>query len=247
MDLFSEIQDPILPFTIPKEAGYSAEWDEELKGFKIRLPHGELFYSEHFFNEKISDRSVEYFLENTSNDWRTNDWKSLTEDELKSVNFKNIKWKQDSINFYGKTSLLPRITSWYGDHGKSYSYSGINSNPNEWNKGLLHIKNEIEGVAGVTFNSVLMNWYRNGEDYLSWHSDNEKELGLNPTIASVNFGAERDFILRMNDEPIKITIPLGHGSLLLMSGELQKYWEHSVPKRKKVKDMRINLTFRIIN
>ena len=93
-----------------------------------------------------------------------------------------------------------------------------------------------------------MNWYRNGDDYLNWHADDEKELGLNPTICSVNFGAKRDFILRMNDDnDIKITIPLTHGSLLLMSGELQHFWQHSVPKRKKINEMRINLTFRFIN
>ena len=107
---------------------------------------------------------------------------------------------------------------------------------------------EIEALAKTEFNSVLMNWYRNGDDYLNWHADDEKELGLNPVICSVNFGAKRDFILRMNDDnDIKITIPLTHGSLLLMSGELQHFWQHSVPKRKKINEMRINLTFRFIN
>lgn len=247
-DLFSEIEEPVLPFIIPNKPDFSVHWDEKLKGFKIKLPHGELFYSEHFFSEKISDRSFEYFLANNSNDWRKVDWKSLSETEFKSFNFKNIKWKHDSIEMFGKTSLLPRITSWYGDQGRSYAYSGIKSNPNSWNQGLIHIKNEIEALAKTEFNSVLMNWYRNGDDYLNWHADDEKELGLNPVICSVNFGAKRDFILRMNDDnDIKITIPLTHGSLLLMSGELQHFWQHSVPKRKKINEMRINLTFRFIN
>ena len=247
MDLFDVINEPVLPFSIPKEDGCSEEWDEELDGFRIHLPHGELFYSEHFFNQKVSDRSIEYFLENNSNNWKTADWKGLTEEEFKSICFKNIKWKHDSINLYGRNLPLPRITSWYGDHGKSYSYSGINSNPNEWNKGLSYIKQRIEEVAKVKFNSVLMNWYRDGEDYLNWHADDEKELGKNPTIGSVNFGATRDFVIRNNDKSLKITIPLNHGTLLIMKGELQHYWQHSVPKRKKVQDARINLTFRVIN
>jgi len=92
-----------------------------------------------------------------------------------------------------------------------------------------------------------MNWYRDGEDYLNWHADDEKELSVNPIIGSVNFGATRDFVIRKNDKLIKITIPLNHGTLLIMKGELQHYWKHSVPKRKKVKDMRINLTFRVVN
>jgi alkylated DNA repair dioxygenase AlkB len=247
MDLFDMTNKPILPFSLPKEDGFSEEWDERLKGFKINIPHGELFYSKHFFNQKFSDRNIEYFLENNSNSWQTTDWKNLAEEKFKSIDFKNIKWKQDSINLYGKSMLLPRITSWYGDTGKSYSYSGINSSPNEWNDGLVSIKKSIEEVAGVKFNSVLMNWYRNGEDHLNWHADDEKELGVNPIIASVNFGAARDFLLRRNDKSSKITIPLNHGALLIMKGELQHYWQHSVPKRKKVKDMRINLTFRFIN
>jgi alkylated DNA repair dioxygenase AlkB len=246
MDLFDTTNNPILPFSIPKEDGFSGEWDERLRGFKINIPHGELFYSKHFFNQEFSDSNIKYFLENNSNNWQTTDWKSLTAEEFQSIGFKNIKWKQDSINLYGKNMLLPRITSWFGDTGKSYSYSGINSNPNEWNAGLVSIKNSIEEVAGVKFNSVLMNWYRDGEDHLNWHADDEKELGVNPIIASVNFGATRDFVLRRNDKSSKINIPLNHGTLLIMKGECQHYWQHSVPKRKKVKDTRINLTFRFI-
>lgn len=247
MDLFDVTSEPTLPFTLPIDDDCSVKWDERLNGFKIKLPHGELFYSEHFFKKKISDRSIEYFLENTSNDWKIEKWRALTNEEFKAISFINMKWKHDTINLYGKTHPLPRITSWYGDPGKSYSYSGINSDPNEWNKGLLYIKQMIEKVAGVEFNSVLLNWYRDGDDYLNWHADNEKELGENPTIGSVNFGETRDFILRKNDKSSKITIPLNHGTLLIMSGELQHYWQHSVPKRKKVTEMRINLTFRAIN
>jgi len=247
MDLFNVTNESILPFALPQEEDYSVKWDERLDGFKINLPHGELFYAEHFFNQEISDRCMAYFLENNANNWQTTNWKNLTEDEFNAIDFKNIKWKRESINLYGKNVLLPRMTSWYGDPGKSYSYSGINSNPNEWNKGLIAIKKRIEEVALVKFNSVLMNWYRDGVDYLNWHADDEKTLGVNPIISSVNFGSMRDFILRNNDTSLKISIPLNHGTLLIMGGELQHHWQHCVPKRKQVKGMRINLTFRAIN
>ena len=109
------------------------------------------------------------------------------------------------------------------------------------------IKEQIEKVAGTQFNSVLMSWYCNGEDYLNWHTDDEPELGKNPTIASVNFGETRDFQVRHKDDhQLKFTVPLQHGSLLIMSGEMQHFWQHEVPKRKKVQHSRFNLTFRMI-
>lgn len=248
MDLFSEQDDRPPPFSISKEDGYSIQWNEGKKGFDIKIPNGELFYSECFFDEKISNRSVEYFLENDTINKDDINWRQVTAKEFLKINFENIKWKQDSIKLYGKDIPLPRLTTWYGDKGKSYSYSGINSIPNEWNKGLLYIKREIEKISNVKFNSVLLNWYRDGEDYLNWHADDEKELGRNPVIASVNFGETRDFIIRDNsDKSNKITIPLKHGTVLIMSGELQHFWQHSVPKIKKIKDSRFNLTFRVIN
>ena len=246
MDLFDNNKDYFAPFELPNEDGYSMIWNENLKGYDIKIPNGVLFYSEHFFNQKVSDKSVEYFLENTNNIDKSVDWRAVSTEGFSSINFKNIKWKHDSINLYGKKIPLPRYTSWYGDPGKSYSYSGINSNPNEWNKGLLHIKQQIEKVSDIRFNSVLLNWYRDGNDYINWHADNEKELGTNPVIASVNFGATRDFIIRKNDKSLKIKIPLKHGSLLIMRGEMQHYWQHSVPIRKKIKNIRFNLTFRKI-
>ena len=148
---------------------------------------------------------------------------------------------------FGSEIYLPRYSAWYGDSDKPYTYSGLTLQPNSWNKGLLFIKKEIEKTIDIKFNSVLMNWYRDGEDYQNWHADDEKELGINPVIGSVNFGEERDFMLRLNDKSTKISIPLKHGTLLLMSGELQHYWQHSVPKRLKIKGSRFNLTFRVIN
>jgi alkylated DNA repair dioxygenase AlkB len=244
MDLFDD--NDVAPFELPNKDGYSITWNENSNGFDIKIPHGELFYSESFFSKKISDRSVEYFLENDDNDWHTADWRSCEKEKLSEIKFKNIDWHHDKIKMYGKDIYLPRYSAWYGDSDKPYTYSGLTLQPKKWNKGLLYLKSEIYKVSGVNFNSVLMNWYRDGEDYINWHTDAEKVLGKNPVIGSVNFGETRDFVIRMNDKSDKITIPLKHGTFLLMSGEMQHHWQHSLPKRKKVKGSRFNLTFRII-
>jgi len=203
LDLFEsslEASPTQLPFVLPAVNGFSSQWDESRPGFIIQIPNGVLFYASQFFAQKISDRSVEYFLENDTYETQQVDWSKIQPDDLKQVKFKNILWKQDFINLYGKKIPLPRLTSWYGDEGKAYKYSGILSQPNPWNRGLLYIKEQIEKVAGTQFNSVLMNWYRSGEDYLNWHTDDEPELGKNPTIASVNFGETRDFQVRHKDD-----------------------------------------------
>lgn len=248
MDLFSQIEEPIAPFFLPNHVDCNVKWNANLKGFEIKLPHGELFYSSNFFSKQESDSFLDYLLQNDSTQDLFSSLKNKDLKELIDIKFKNIKWKQDFISFYGKVHPLPRLTSWYGEPGKSYSYSGINSDPNSWiDNRLLEIKTEIEKVAKTSFNSVLLNLYRDGSDYLSWHADDETELGKDPIIASVNFGAERDFCLKLNEGDFKFTIPLKHGSLLIMSGELQHFWQHSVPKRKKMDNLRINLTFRVIN
>lgn len=250
MDLFDSTENISnnLPFNFPKEEGYSYMWDEKLNGFLIKVPNGELFYSEHFFDKNISDRSVEYFLENETNDWKKVNWRSLDKEQLSDVKFKNISWQHDKLNMYGKEVFLPRYSAWYGDSDKPYTYSGLTLQPKPWNKGLLFIKDQIDKIANVKFNSVLMNWYRDGEDYINWHTDAERELGRNPVIGSVNFGATRRFLIRRNDNnSIKLEFPLKHGTLLIMSGELQHFWQHSVPKELKVKEPRFNMTFRVIN
>ena len=246
MDLFDDIGAET-PFNIPDGEEYRTDWIDAINGFKISVPHGELVYSDSFFDKKTSDRYVEYFQENKEYDWKNTSWKELPEHDLAKVEFTNISWKQDNIKLYGKVIPLPRLTSWYGDFGKAYTYSGIKSIPNEWNDGLSFLKEKIENYAGVEFNSVLLNWYRDGEDYINWHSDDERELGSNPIVASANFGETRDFVVRRKDaKNEKIVIPMTHGSFLLMRGEFQHHWEHSVPKRKKVKGSRFNLTFRRI-
>lgn len=235
------------PFSLPDDAACSAHWNSARRGYEIVVPNGELFYAERFFDQKISDRCVEYFQENDDIDWKGAYWKAMPRAALAQLGFRNIAWKQDAISLYRKTVPLPRLTAWYGDPGASYTYSGITSHPNPWNKGLLHLKNEIEQAAGVVFNSVLLNWYRDGDDHMSWHADDERALGINPVIASANFGETRDFVLRrLDDKSRKLVLPLGHGTLLLMKGELQHFWEHSVPRRKRVEGSRFNLTFRRI-
>ena len=147
---------------------------------------------------------------------------------------------------YGKKINFPRLTAWYGDQDKSYSFSGVTLSPHPWHELLLTIKSRIEETAATRFNSVLLNLYRDGNDSISWHTDAEPELGLNPVIGSVNFGATRKFQLRHHFTNERIDIELIHGSLLIMQGELQHYWQHQVPKTNKKISPRINLTFRLI-
>ncbi|MEE9431132.1 MAG: alpha-ketoglutarate-dependent dioxygenase AlkB [Melioribacteraceae bacterium] len=187
----------------------------------IKIQDGEYIYLPNFFNKQKSDRL----------------FKAL---------FENIDWKQEEMNMYGRVVKFPRLTAWYGDNNKPYSFSGIKLNPTTWNDELLEIKKAIEPKCEAIFNSVLLNQYRDGSDSISWHTDAEKELGINPIIASVNFGATRKFQLRHKETKEKIEIELKHGSLLIMKGALQHFWQHQVPKTKKKVGNRINLTFRII-
>ncbi len=155
-------------------------------------------------------------------------------------------WKQDRITLYGKEHNQPRLTQWYGDPNKEYVYSGIKMKPLPWTSLLNLLKKDIKNIFNLEFNSVLLNLYRNGEDTVGWHSDNEPELGSNPIILSLSLGEERDFMLRNKNMNQKLKINLENGSVLIMSGLTQKNWEHSLPRRKKVKNPRINLTFRNI-
>lgn len=158
-----------------------------------------------------------------------------------------IAWKQEPITIFGKAVMQPRLTAWYGDSDKAYTYSGITMRPYAWTATLLAIKQRIEAVARVNFTSVLLNLYRDGQDSMGWHRDNERELGDKPTIGSVSFGATRTFQLRpyTGKEPLR-SVPLNHGSLLLMEDVTQQYWEHRIPKTTKPMRARINLTFRVI-
>lgn len=158
------------------------------------------------------------------------------------------QWRQDKIRIYGKQINLPRLTAWYGDPGKSYSYSGISMDPSPWTETLLEIKSRVDREAQVRLNSVLLSLYRDGNDSLSWHQDDEPELGEDPVIASVSFGATRAFQFRYKPDKnlSKVSIDLTHGSLLIMKGPTQRFWMHQVPKTSKLVSPRINLTFRVI-
>ena len=160
----------------------------------------------------------------------------------------NITWQQKNIKRFGQSIPLPRLTAWYGDAGKSYTYSGITMNPLIWTRPLLRIKNKIEKITKHRFNSVLLNQYRHGKDSVAWHSDDEPELGKEPIIASVSFGATRQFMLKHKSKAEKepITLNLTSGSLLLMKGKTQECWLHQVPKTRNEVAPRINLTFRKI-
>ncbi len=173
----------------------------------------------------------------------------LESEEIFQQLIDSIKWRQDKMKIFGKEVNLPRLTAWYGDTEKSYTYSGITMNPEPWLPILLSIKESIEKVAEAKFNSVLINLYRNGKDYVSWHSDNERELGMNPIIGSVSFGETRRFQFRhkLNKELDKVEINLTNGCLLLMKGSTQNFWQHQIPKTSKQLKNRINLTFRLIN
>ena len=151
------------------------------------------------------------------------------------------------MKFYGKAVNLPRLTAWYGEHDSDYSYSGISMKSHPWTPELLEIKSRIEEQAQIHFTSVLLNYYRDGNDHVGWHRDNEKVLRINPVIASVSFGASRTFKFRhIADKSLVRSVELTHGTYVLMKGETQHKWEHQVPKTKKVLTPRISLTFRIL-
>lgn len=160
----------------------------------------------------------------------------------------NINWRQEEIKMYGKVFPVPRKTAWYGYEGFNYKYSGILCNPEPWTKELLGIKKVIESfLKEENFNSVLLNLYRDGNDKVSWHADDEKGLGINPTIASVSLGSTRRFDLKHKDDPEqKLQLELPSGSLVIMKGALQHHWLHQIPVQKKINQPRINLTFRTI-
>jgi alkylated DNA repair dioxygenase AlkB len=156
-------------------------------------------------------------------------------------------WQSDSITLFGKTHPQPRLTAFYGAAELSYSYSNIKMNANIWTPDLLNLKKEIEIKAETAFNSVLINLYRDGKDSNGWHADNEKELGINPVIASITLGSERFFHLKHISNPAyKCKIKLENGSLLLMKGSTQHFYKHQIPKTMQAIDARINLTFRTI-
>lgn len=188
----------------------------------LNLADAEITYYPHFFDKKEADV---IFAELTN----------------------EIPWQLDDIRVFGKIHPQPRLTALFGNEGKPYSYSNIKMQPHTWNPILQKIKSRVESVSDTNFTTVLLNQYRDGKDSNGWHADNEKELGTNPIIASISFGAERVFQLKHNSiSGLKQNILLEHGSLLLMKGTPQHFWKHQIPKTSKPIGSRINLTFRVI-
>ncbi len=159
-----------------------------------------------------------------------------------------INWRNDTITMFGKTHPQPRKTAWYGDENIHYAYSGIKMVSEIWTPALTELRNRIEFDLNAKFNSVLINFYRDGDDHMSWHSDNEKSLGKHPLIASLSYGHERLFQLKHKTKDIPVVdIIVQSGSLIVMKNELQENWNHRIMKSKKVKDPRLNLTFRFVH
>jgi alkylated DNA repair dioxygenase AlkB len=158
-----------------------------------------------------------------------------------------IDWEVHRLKLFGREVESPRLSRWIGDPGTSYRYSGVRFEPSSWPRALSVVRKAVNAAAGEEFNSVLANLYRDGNDTMGWHSDNEPELGAQPIIASLSLGAERKFVLKSRVAGgDKLELQLPHGSLLVMRGDTQRNYRHSLPRTKKASGERINLTFRRI-
>ncbi|MGC6426240.1 MAG: alpha-ketoglutarate-dependent dioxygenase AlkB family protein [Akkermansiaceae bacterium] len=182
---------------------------------------GEVFYQSEFFSVREADDFLAALL-------------------------KTIAWEHDEVMMFGKKIITARKVAWYGDASLAYRYSGKTRVAIEWTRELRAMKEIIERSTGASFNSCLLNLYADGDQGMGWHSDDEKELGRDPEIASVSLGAKRRFDFRNKDSGEKVSVMLEHGSLLAMKGRTQTHWQHQIPKTKKVKELRVNLTFRQI-
>lgn len=191
-------------------------------GTPTDFPGARLRYFDSFFTEKEAEAHFKQLLKETP-------------------------WQQDPITVFGKTYTQPRLTALYANNSLPYSYSGITMHPHQMTPLLSQIQERIHQVCDTQFTTVLLNHYRDGKDSNGWHADNEKELGKNPVIASVSFGAERFFHLKHREQKeLRLKILLKKGSLLLMEGETQTHWLHQIAKTARPLGSRINLTFRKI-
>ena len=185
------------------------------------IPDGEVSYCPDFLESAEADRALEALL-------ARRDWERLRG------------------RIFGREVELPRWTAWWGDRGARYQYSGLTHVARGWPAFVEALRDRLQAEIGVCFNSVLANRYRDGHEYMGWHSDDERELGDCPVIASLSFGAERRFLMRhrsRKDLEIAEWV-LGHGSLLLMAGDTQRHWKHRLPPMARCKAERVNLTFR---
>ena len=156
----------------------------------------------------------------------------------------HVPWKNDEMIVFGKHHITARMVAWFGDPGLAYTYSGTTREPLAWNAELLELKALAERLTGARFNSCLLNLYHHGNEGMGWHSDDEKSIVPYSAIASLSFGAAREFRFKHKHLPATAKVLLGHGSLLIMKDRTQTHWLHSIPKSKKILTPRINLTFR---
>lgn len=163
-----------------------------------------------------------------------------------SILMQSIEWKNDEAIIFGKKIITKRKVAWYAEEAFKYTYSKTTKSALLWTPALLELKSNIEKIAGETFNSCLLNLYHNGSEGMAWHSDGEKDLKKNGTIASLSFGEERKFSFKHKETKIKKELILENGSLLLMKGKTQSNWLHRLPPSKRIINPRINLTFRTI-
>lgn len=188
----------------------------------LHLPDADIYYYKNFLNKAEADKFYDLFL-------------------------KTLQWEQHSIKIFGKILPQPRLTALYAKNNAPYSYSNLTLHPHAFTPQLQDLQNRLKKAGGYHFTHCLANLYRNGNDSMGWHSDNEKELGKNPVIASLSLGARRKFQLKhKNLKDLKYDLELEHGSLLLMKGTTQQFWKHQLPKTKKEIGQRVNLTFRKI-
>lgn len=189
--------------------------------FNILPYDGEVFYFDNILKKSEANRFFNDFL-------------------------KTVDWKNDELFIYGKQIITKRKVAWYGDAGCDYTYSKSTKTAIPMTSELVTLKTIIEKQTHATFNSCLLNLYHDGDEGMAWHSDDEKELGNQPIIASVSLGAERKFVFKHKKSKESVSHILENGSLLLMKGDTQQFWQHSLPKTKKINEARINLTFRTI-
>lgn len=172
---------------------------------------------------------------------------AATADQWLAALVEQTPWQQPQVQLYGRKLPVPRLVAWYGDAQASYRYSGLTHQPLPWTPLLAHIRAEVMQAVGQPLNGVLLNYYRDGQDSMGWHSDDEAVLGLNPLIASLNLGGTRRFDLRRKGQSrIEHSMALQHGSLLVMRGATQHHWQHQVAKTRTHCAPRLNLTFRLI-
>jgi len=159
---------------------------------------------------------------------------------------REIPWEQHHVRIQDRVIAQPRLSSWHGEVVHTYSTLAHVLTPHPWTALLSGLRARIEALTGGRFNSMLANLYRDGDDAIGWHSDNEPELGPAPLIASLSFGAERRFAMRRRDDHAQVMrMTLGHGSLLVMSGAMQQHWQHALPRTRSIAGERINLTYRL--